>query len=544
VQNVESDYRALNTFLAETDAHLKLLAENEKLRARKGGFARILDAQIIAKVTRLKNALRENDIEAVKAVADPVMLEFERNILELNFKQTKLAELKKTLAEGSYDKEKTSEKTLKSIIQKLESDVEALVYSVQEHFKLYDTFRTTFENQIKFGVNKETQDKAAAVYAQIGISNPEQQAQIPAYLPLADGQRRPTMDMIMAEFNLAPFENGDPRHLSGQSLTIRLELENAALKAQARKDLFSPKTAHLALDTIAQLVRKAGDTKYNDYLARIFDVAAKDLQNLTALTSHLSEIDRINSVSISEQVSAFEKVRANYMSSGIIRSQGFDFLTSFHRAHEYKRLGERIGLELKLRNVHATALIDKRISKEKEISVVNSELDLVRAEINLKDHNTVPTDLTNKNGTLLEQKTVLETDLTAIQTEIDAKVKEFEDNKTNETFLNARPGMREDVALLAEMQKAEERAAVLGPLSYDYSPGTGARFTRMTIIYLAAARYLIVNSAAMGAIDAFLLENFNFTIPEWEQIWSGSQFVFFQAVEASQTLMESGVPPL
>jgi len=544
VESVESDYQALKNFLAKTDEHIKLLELNEKLRAKKGGFARILDAKTVANVNRLKSALRENDLERVTGVANSVMLKFERNILELNFKQEKLAEFKGMFADNAYAPTYTKAE-IKTVIRGLEKDIKPLVDFVHEKFKVYTSFRKVFENQISHGISKEARDNAALAYSQTGISDANQEAKIPDYIKLTKDERRPTMAMIMAEYGLVPFPDGIPRHLGGQSLAIKLKLENAALKDIDRRFWLSPRSAHFVIDFFAQQMRKVGDNKVNKFIAKVLDMAVKDLQNLSALNTHLAELNKIDSVSISEQVSSFEKVRSNYMNAGVVRSLSFDFLTSFARAHEYKRLWKHINLKLMLRNVDGTALVDQLITKEKEVGQVSAQLDVVRAELNMKSNNeSVPTELSAINTELMNKKKAVESEIAAIRAEIDFKAKEFDSNKDSEVFLMARPGMREDVALLAEMKKADERAVDLGPLSYDYSPGTDARFTRQTIITIAAARFIVVNTPLIKGVDAVLLKYFGFTIPEWSEVWSGSQFLFYKGMEASQTVIEAVSPAL
>lgn len=542
VDSVESDYQALKRFLAKTDEHIALLELNEKLRAKKGGFARILDAQIVADVNRLKSALRENDSDRVIGIANSVMLKFERNILELDFKQSKLAEIRQVLIDNAYAPEHT-EAQIKMAIKDLESDIKELVDFVHEKFKLYTSFRMTFENLIKNGKTEEARNNASAAYAQIGIGDPNQEAKIPGYVPLSDGERRPTMAMIMAEYGIVAFPDGTPRYLGGQSLALKLKLENEALKNIDRRFWLNPKAAHFVIDFFAQQVRKMGDNKYNKFLAKVLDMAVRDLQNLSALTTHLAELDKIDSVSVSEQVSSFEKVRSNYMNAGVVRSHSFDFLTSFARAHEYKRLWKHINLKIMLRNVDATTLVDQLITKEKEVGQASAELDVARAELNSKSNNeTISDELVSKNSTLMKQKKTLEAELAVIRAEIDDKAKEFDSNKDNEVFMMARPGMKEDVLLLSEMKKADERAADLGPLSYDYSPGTNVRFTRQTIITIAAARFVAVNTPIITGVDAVLLKYFGVTIPEWGDIWTGSQFIFYKSMEASQTIIEAVSP--
>ncbi len=276
--------------------------------------------------------------------------------------------------------------------------------------------------------------------------------------------------------------------------------------------------AHKVIDTIAQAVRRNSSNKPALLAARALDWIVKDLQNQEALTGHLSELESIKSVHPSRQVNRFQVVRSNFKNAGVFRSKEFDFLTSFARAQEYRKLWKRVHFTLALRNVDSVHLIDKLIAQERKLAVKNTELDLIQSEINSRGEAlAVNKDLLAQEGRLITAKAALEKKIAEITTEISKKVAEFLKLETDLSNKHARPTLQQDLALYKDMVKANERATTMGPLSYEFSPGTGARFTAFSVVVIVAGRQILVETGAVKYLDQ-LLGVFGLKVPEWEAL--------------------------
>lgn len=506
--------------LAETvDLHLKVLAKNQKLRNAKGGFSRILEARRTMEIAKLHAALRDGPraIGRVWGVVRQTMIRTEFNAVMLNVKQRRLVQLNTRLEEVKFyhifDRHRTKED-----IYWLEKEIETSIKKLHKDYTLYRAFRATFETQMTHGRNELERNFAAKAFSETGLQNSSLLIKLPESLDFQEGER-PSVDFIRAEYAAADFADGTHRYLRGRGLYYKLKLENRELLKLKYWSWVEHAGVHKIVDALAQSVRKHSNNKIMTAFASALDWIVKDLQNREAIKSHLAELESINTVHPSRQLRRFQIVRSNFMNSSVFfRSKEFDFLTSFARAQEYQRLWKRIHFTLALRNVNASGLVDKLIAKERVLDVKNAELDLIQSEINSKGDNlNVDDSLLKQEAKLITSKANAEKALTAIQTSIREKIAEFLKLEGDTVAQVGLPQLHKDLSLYKDMVKANERATAMGPLSYEFSPGTGARFTAWTVAAIVGGRWLLIETGGIKYVDQ-ALGVFGLKIPEWDAL--------------------------
>jgi len=499
--NLDKEFAGLGPSSKLVGKHLKVLETNEKLRRKRGGFARVLTAQRTAKITRLKSALRDGNKERVWSAVDQVMMKTEMDAVWLSHYQKKVSATQKLIAETTKPLDK---KHLEFELGILKEQVEIHMVQLHENYALYRAFRETFENQIANGRSETEKAFAVEIFALTGIDNPALQIELPKSVDIEPGQR-PSIDFIRNEYHALDFEDGSPRHLSGLSLYYKIKLENSALRWMAFTSLFKFTVAHKIIDFLSERLRAATEKYYQSYVLKALDWITKDLQNQEAMEKHLAEIDSIASVHASRQYKTFRIAVAHAKAQNGLRSQDFSFLTSFARALEYKSSFKRLYLTTALKNVNALSLVDKVLSLERQLAIHDAALDNVIKEIKGSgDLLAVDKTLPENEAQLLKKKAEIEAEISTVEEQIKAKINEFKSMENDPSNFAVKPDLKGDLLLFAAMEKAMDRAANMGPLSYEFSPGTGLKFTSYSIVTLYAAFLALDKIGALEAFETFL----------------------------------------
>ncbi len=496
---------------------LEELALNKKLRAAKGGFSNTLDAKRAAEISKLRSALVSGDMGRVWEVVDETMLRTEYLAVLIHEQRLQMGWLDNALHAGWLKNGLLKYPIRKAKLWAQRLTLKKNLLKLHENYTLYRAFRTTFENQIENGLSEKERAFATTVFSKTGLSNTALSAKLPESSRL-EGETRPSIDFIRAEYLGLDYIGGAPRALGGKGLYYRLKIENKALKRIRFRSWFKLTVVHKAVDLVAQAVRKYSSTKYTKALAHSLDWIVRDLQNEEALTQHLAEIETINKISPLSQLKRFEVVRANFKNSSLFSDKEFSFLTSFARSLEYRSLWQKLHLTLALRNTGKTHLLD-------DLQKARRADDLKSAELNLVQETTKDRAWDADQGTTLEEALIRQREQTREKVDkllaaINAEVSAFLKLNPDDFSVGTHPGLKSDLKLYQMMAKASERADSMGPLSYEYSPGTNAKLTAYSVLTFAAGRYAIINTPAIDYIDQFLMKTVGFKVPEMDALFA------------------------
>ncbi len=475
----------------------RLIKENRKLRAAKGGYSKVLDARRAMKVIRLRNALRGGDSARVFDIVEDVMLKTEQISVELGLLQrqrVQLLTLRKSLNGFSNFIARTN---MDNKISEIQRSIKTKIKIYHTNYTLYRAFRATFEWQIENGSDLE-KESAEYIFSKVGLANSLELGDV-SLLGLEENSR-PSIDFMRAEYMAADFGDGTPRFLSGGVLKLKLENENLELRKLKfvklrRVGLFN------TVNLLAQRIRLSFG-KSGSYIAKFFDFFVRDLQNQEALTSHFAELESIRLVRDSREFDRFLTVMTNYKESGVLRSYDFDFLTSFARASEYEALWQRMIYTLVLKPFRATSLVDKLDSLRSRIERRKLKLDLVKSQLETVEESNFAT-LRSQEAAHIKKIEELEGEISVVLKEIDIKFNSFLGLDINEASVVGRyPEIVEYRHYFDLMVKAKERAKTLGSLSVEFSPGSGGRLTAYAAVNIIVLRQLLIWTGGMDVLDA------------------------------------------